>query len=412
MSLRPPIVLGLVGAVAASVIAAAPAAAKPALKCGQTVTVSTKLTRDLIGCPGTGLVIGADGITIDLNGHRISGVNAPDSAGIADDGHRGVTVENGTITDFFVHGIRLHEAPHSVVRDVRILRIGAGNVEGDAAAGIFVEASAGVKVTGSRISNDVVSWQSDGVVVLGSPRVVLRDNHLDRNSWNGAVVLDSPDVKVVRNTLDRNGNQGIEVNAQSDRILVAGNRARGNTQSGLVVGALEHGRVVGNRVSGNAGAGVFMFDLIDSSIAGNVAVRNGVGIELAGGQFGSHGNRVVRNRTDDNADTGIVLADGANDNRVSRNTANGNHGAEGAGILLFNATGNVIDRNVASRNDLDGIAIYEDPVGASAGNSLAKNTTNRNGGHGVNVAPGTVDGGGNRARANGTPPDCVGVVCA
>jgi parallel beta-helix repeat protein len=412
MSLQPRIVLGVASAVAASVVAVGPAAAAAALQCGQTVTVSTKLTRDLTGCPGTGLVVGADGITIDLGGHSIRGVNAADSVGIANDGHPGVTIKNGTISDFFVSGIRLHEAPDSVVRDVRVLRIGAGNVEGDAAAGVFVEASAGVKITDSKMSNDVVSFQSDGVVVLGSPRVVVRNNRIDRNSWNGLVVIESPDATVVRNTLDGNGNQGIEANVGSDRIVVARNHARGNTQNGLVVGALHGARIVGNRLSGNAEAGLFMFDLIDGTIAGNVSPRNAVGILLAGGQFGSHGNRVVRNRTDDNGDVGILLDEGANENRVSGNTADGNRGSDGAGILVFNGTGNAIDRNVANDNAGDGIAIFEDPAGAAAGNSLSKNTANRNDGHGINAVDGTIDGGGNKARANGTPPDCLGVICS
>jgi hypothetical protein len=37
--------------------------------CGATITVDTKLTRDLVNCPNNGLVIGADNITLDLNGH-------------------------------------------------------------------------------------------------------------------------------------------------------------------------------------------------------------------------------------------------------------------------------------------------------------------------------------------------------
>jgi parallel beta-helix repeat protein len=241
---------------------------------------------------------------------------------------------------------------------------------------------------------------------------VVRNNQLNRNSWNGAVVIESPDSKVVRNTLDGNGNQGVEVNAGSDRILVAGNRARGNTQNGLVVGAVTGARVVGNRLSGNAAACIFTFDLIDSTIAGNTATGNIVGIQVFGGQFGSHGNRVLRNRADGNADVGILLEEGANDNRVAGNTASGNGNGEGLGILVFNGTGNVIDRNVANRNLGDGIGVYEDPAGASAGNTVSRNTANRNTGHGVNVADGTIDGGGNKAAANATPPDCVGVLCA
>ncbi len=413
MSHRSRIALGLAGAVALSAVLAAPAAAKPTLQCGQTITVSTKLKHDLTGCTGSGLVVGADGITIDLGGHSIKGVNAPGSVGIDSDGHPGVTIENGSIADFFVDGVRLHASPRSVVRNLTVLRIGAGNVEGDAAAGVLVDSSARTRVIDNTLSNDVVSFQSDGVDVLNSPRTVLKNNRLVRNSWNGAVVIGSADSKVVGNTLNLNGNQGVEVNAGSDRIVVAGNRARGNTQSGLVVGAVKDAHVFGNRLSGNHEAGIFMFDLIDSTIAANIATGNGVGIQLFGGQFGSHGNQIRGNRAERNGDVGILLEEGADHNRVSGNTANGNKGLDGAGILLFNAAGNTIDHNTANRNAFDGIAIFEDPAGVSAGNRIVKNTTNRNGGHGIEAAAGgTVDGGGNKSRHNGTPPECIGVVCA
>ena len=54
-------------------------------------------------CPMNGLVVGANGITIDLNGHTIDGTNArtPGTGGIANDGHSNVTIENGTISDFY-----------------------------------------------------------------------------------------------------------------------------------------------------------------------------------------------------------------------------------------------------------------------------------------------------------------------
>ena len=134
MSLRTRTTLGLVAAMAASVVAVAPAAAKSGPACGQTITASTKLKHDLVGCSGNGLVVGADNITIDLNGHSIRGVNAPGSIGIANDGHQRVEIKNGTIADFFVNGVRLHDAPRSVVRNMHVVRIGDGGVEGQFSA--------------------------------------------------------------------------------------------------------------------------------------------------------------------------------------------------------------------------------------------------------------------------------------
>src|SRR5215216_7509934 len=43
------------------------------LRCGDTITTDTTLDSELVNCPNNGIVIGADNITLDLNGHRIDG---------------------------------------------------------------------------------------------------------------------------------------------------------------------------------------------------------------------------------------------------------------------------------------------------------------------------------------------------
>src|SRR6187397_2115134 len=69
------------------------------IACGDTITADTTLDRDLTGCRSNGLVIGADDITLDLNGHTISGNGKPVrrcrrdqicDVGVANDDHSGV----------------------------------------------------------------------------------------------------------------------------------------------------------------------------------------------------------------------------------------------------------------------------------------------------------------------------------
>jgi hypothetical protein len=371
-----------------------------------------KLKHDLVGCHAAGLVVGADGITIDLGGHAIRGVNDKGSVGIVDDGHANVTVKRGTIADFFTAAITFHAAPHSAVHKLRIVRIGDGGVEPQTSAGIHVEASPGFRLTRSTIANDVKAFQSDGVVVLGSPGSLIRGNRLSHNAWNGAVVLDSPRVRVAGNILDGNGNNGLEANGASDRVAVAGNIARRNTQFGLVVGALANARVTGNRIAKNGAFGLLLFDLFDSLISGNRSDGNQIGIDLAGGQFGSHGNVVLRNRTSANLDSGIVVEGRADHNSIVGNDASRNLAKDGAGIVIAVSSDNVVRRNVTNRNAGDGIAMFSDAPGDTTGNTIARNTAKKNGGHGINVLPGTVDGGGNVAAGNATPPDCVNVTCS
>jgi len=382
--------------------------------CGQTLVADTRLTHDLLSCPGSGLVIGADNVTVDLGGHVIDGVNAPGSEGVAVDGHSGVRITNGTIREFFLNGVGLRNAPGSSVTNLRIAGIGAGGGDGDASAGVLVKDSAGTVVKGNTVTNDVAAFQSDGIDVLFSPHVRLIDNRVLRNAWNGAFVLESPGSTIVGNQFDANKNQGIEVNFGSDATEVRGNHARGNVADGIVVGAVSGVRVVDNETHGNADTGIFFFDLIDSTVASNDASGNSAGIVLAGGQYGSHGNRIVGNETSRNTEIGLVLDTQADHNVVIGNVSTKNLGApgEGGGIIVFDSTGNALVGNVTNGNLDVGLGVFESAPGTSAGNSLRRNVANHNAGHGIDAVPGTIDRGGNVAHGNTPAPDCLGVLCS
>jgi parallel beta-helix repeat protein len=375
------LVLCVPAAVGAGLLAASGAsAAGPA--CGQTVTQSVTLEADLTGCPAGGLVAGADGITIDLNGHAIKGTNAPGGEGVSVDGHSGVRIVNGAISGFRKNGIALRQAPRSIVRGVRISAIGDGTDEPETAAGIFVEGSAGTRIVDNAISNDVEAWQADGVVVIKSKRAVVRGNRLVRNAWNGLAFIQSPNGRITGNQIARNRNQGAEVNSSAEPVIT-GNRSTANEHAGIVVGAMSGARIAGNTLRGNGEAGLFLFGLLDSVATGNVAEGNDVGIDLAAGEDGSRGNRLEGNRTDRNA-VGVVVEEGADRN--------------------------VLVSNVAARNTADG----PDDAGIivdGAANLLARNVAAGNAGHGILAVQSTRDGGGNRAFGNGRSPQCSGVAC-
>ena len=179
-----------------------------------------------------------------------------------------------------------------------------------------------------------------------------------------------------------------------------------------MLGAARAARVVGNTARRND-TGLFFFDLHASLISENSATANRAGLELTGGQFGSDGNRLKGNSANRNGETGIAVVDGANANVVSGNTANGNQGEnDSGGIRVQAASGNQLSGNVANANLDTGIVIADGEPGDTTGNSLKGNTANKNRGHGIDAIAGSVDGGGNRASGNATPPQCQNVVCA
>src|SRR2546423_11409696 len=77
--LRRGLLIGGAAGLAAAVLPGTPAWASPS--CGSTLTTNTTLTADLV-CAGDGLIIGADGITLNLGGHTIT--RTPRGNGIND----------------------------------------------------------------------------------------------------------------------------------------------------------------------------------------------------------------------------------------------------------------------------------------------------------------------------------------
>ncbi len=370
-------------AVTAAALAAQPALAGSShgtsVRCGQVITRDTRLTRDLVDCPGTALIVGADGVHLDLGGHLVDGVNAPGSDGIVVDGHHRVTIENGAVRDFRVNGVAFRDSAQGRARNLTIRRIGAGGVEGeDVSAGIFAQDSDDVEIEGNHVSNDVDAWQSDGIVVLGSPGAELARNDSSHNAWNGIVVVDSPNAKVVANRTVDNENTGILI-VTCPSVVVARNYSAGHRNEdtgGIVLLGTEGGRVLGNRLSDNASAGI--------------SIENG-----------TTGTKVAFNRIRGGGD-GIALHDSP-ENSVAQNSVTD---AGFGGIYLSEGSDrNTLDGNFITRSAEDGIFVE------GAANRLSRNTATFNGGHGIEAGAGAVDGGGNRAFGNALSPQCEGVFC-
>ena len=65
--------------------------------CGATLLTDLKLESDLV-CPGDAIIVGADGITVDLSGHTISGAGV--GVGVTVRARQGVTVRGGQVRGF------------------------------------------------------------------------------------------------------------------------------------------------------------------------------------------------------------------------------------------------------------------------------------------------------------------------
>jgi len=83
--------------------------------CGTTILANLTLDHDLT-CTGNGLVVGADGITINLNGHTISGPGS--GVGISVSNRTAVLIVGGTVRNFLA-GVQLVNSTAIVVKENR-----------------------------------------------------------------------------------------------------------------------------------------------------------------------------------------------------------------------------------------------------------------------------------------------------
>ena len=348
------------------------------VSCGATITTDTTLDSDLVDCPNNGIVIGADDITLDLNGHRIDGdgtefadcpKNTICDVGVINDRHDGVKVKGGSTREFGI-GVLVSRA-----RDNRVVDISSSE-------NVFF-----------------------GAVIAGSSRAVVRDGSFSHNlapEGDGIGLYDSDHISIAGNSITDNPQPGIHVN-DSTHNLIKGNLIS-HCGPGILIEA-DRNEVRRNRFVRNSGG------IIVARGSRNVLTRNhlsrdgaGIGIEKA------RHNLVARNVVVDPRHRGISLgldfADGSSiggvDNIIRRNVVKGS-GGDG---FLVNAKGSsVLRRNVASGAKDDGFAIE------SRSTRLAKNRATHNTDLGIQAVRGVIDGGGNRASGNGDARQCTHVSC-
>ena len=383
---------------AGTLIVAVPSGAHGAtvapITCGATITVDTRLRSDLRNCPGIGIVIGADDVRLNLNGHVVDGDGIGDFEGIQVQGHRGVTIENGSVRDF-VEGVAVLNARQTSVRRLSLFAHRHAGVFVSDSEDIAVEETKsieiefpGVFITRSHnvsVGRNVVSASGSGIGVRMSDHVHVTGNTLTRNTCEGISVADDATDNVIEgNTVSANGCDGITFTNGSDRNLVRGNTVIRNI-AGVGIVTSNDNVVADNSLRDNAFVGAYVFGGDRNRISGNITTGNG---------DGSEGGIHVLPDDAGNAPTSNTISN----NIVTANT--------GDGILVDAGSINTLIRgNVAARNTDDGIDID------SPGATVTGNDADRNGDLGIEAVIGVVDGGANAASRNANPLQCVNVSC-
>jgi parallel beta-helix repeat protein len=354
------------------------------VSCGDTITADTTLDSDLVNCPNHGIVIGADGITLDLNGHLVDGDGTPAAGcdnqkepcdfGLFNDGHDGVTVMNGSVREFAA-GVLLGTTTGRA-RNNRVLRVSASRNQ-FIGLGIFSQVQSLV-----RNSSGNGSLDRDGV---------------------GLALADSHHVRIVNNSFRHNPHNGINTGEKSRRNLIRGNVFSRNADEGILMEGGARFRLTRNRFVRNGG-GITLGPSNRTVVAHNRIVGGGDGIRVEKG----HDNLVAANLVVGTGHVGITL--GIHDpfiggaNNVVRGNVIRRSRVDGI-VVVQKDRHSVLIGNVVTRSADDGFDV-DSPT-----TTLAANRARRNADLGIEAVFGVIDGGGNLASRNGDPLQCLNVTC-
>ena len=360
------------------------------VQCGDVITQDTTLDSDLVNCPGDGMVVGASNVTLNLNGHTVSGQGSGTGILVGDPNHNpdvspcasgGAIVVNGTV-EGFGHGVAYWYADGQAdVSHMVLRRNGTGLIDERGCADLRAE------------RNTVTDNSGDGVdtAFIGFD---IRSNTITDNGGEGFYCAHGGGT-LVGNVSARNGAAGMGFNGNCFGQSIVGNHITANKGPGVAGNDLV---LQGNRISRNAEAGVIA---AHSQIVGNAITRNlGDGISLGGPTGGLVADNVIAG----NAANGIGLTASGT---VRNNTVvdNGHDGIY-ADMNTWLTGGPQLEGNTSDRNGWNGIEVLE-PEAVVGGNH-----TWFNGDLGISAVQG-VTGSGNWAKHNGNALQCVpGFLCS
>jgi len=151
--------------------------------CGATIVANLKLDQDLT-CTGDGLIVGADGIKLNLDGHTITGSGS--GVGIGVTGRTNVSISGGTVKNFEA-GVRIRESTDIVVKGnefrensdgVDMQRFSHGNTVKDnafwdnRARGIMLRSFS----SDNTIKENTFTGNNVGILLFGATDSIVKEN--------------------------------------------------------------------------------------------------------------------------------------------------------------------------------------------------------------------------------------------
>ena len=184
--------------------------------CGQVITRDVILLKD-IECPGVGMIVGTDGITINLNNHRVSLANNTDTSripeveaiGILVPGQKNVTIRGPGVIKGFDKAIEFAGSGRGYVLDLKLI---------DNNIGLSLKASDEITIYRSFIEGNTI-----GIASQSSRDGFIMSNQVSQNTNEGIVLMDSNYFIIGANSLIGNGNIGVFLDVSSFNNTISSN---------------------------------------------------------------------------------------------------------------------------------------------------------------------------------------------
>ncbi len=315
------------------------------VSCGQTITSDTKLTSNVGPCPGVGLIIAADHVRLDLNGHTVTGdpqARTADSAGILFRDVSHSSVFDGTVQQFDA-GVAINGGSKNTVRNITA----RDNINYRVVTGRDVE-------TGSCDLGDGITADNS------SNNRIERNQVLHNGPFSGISLIDNSDGnRVSRNVVLNNDVVNLPPTGDSTGCGAPFSRPVQDIGIRIEGPSADHNRVERNQVVNSAIDGITIHGFVY-----NPDPPEGGGPPPPP-QDPNTGNLIVRNLV---ADTG-------------RDTHNQDPQADGISVLRQGPSsvvgvsqGNTITRNTVVRSFRNGIFLGPPTQpGPIAGNTVTRN---------------------------------------
>ena len=175
--------------------------------CGQTVTTNAVLTQDLV-CTGSGVMVGASGITIDLKGFTLRGDRGLGETGIDDSaGYVRVTMKNGVVRNFG-YGVLASSSvnPSNIPDDVTVSNLLASGYRSSAlfiggarasvkSSAAFGNNNVGIFISGNfaRIQASTTSGNDQGGIQIDGSGARIQSSTASGN--DGVMAFTSPEMQ-------------------------------------------------------------------------------------------------------------------------------------------------------------------------------------------------------------------------